>query len=133
MSLTFDYKGSEEADISETVSGKSDVSSIANKSIASKAASSDKRSSSVQDADISEDHEETIGIQEDEADESDECGVKVLLVKNTASFRCFIQVAVSNSSIMREKLYHFPPLNDPGIDEAYFYQGEIFYNSKNVE
>lgn len=66
-----------------------------------------------------------VGIaSEDEADESDECGVEYLLHRNTPSFRCLAQVAVSNSSLMKEKLYHFPPLVDAGIDEAYFYQSE---------
>lgn len=63
-------------------------------------------------------------FHDEETDESDECGVKYLLDKNTPSFRCLVQVAVSNSSLLRAKLYHFPPLEDPGIDEAFFQQGK---------
>ncbi|XP_031329704.1 leucine-rich repeat-containing protein 74A-like isoform X3 [Photinus pyralis] len=41
-----------------------------------------------------------------------------LRAKNTDSFRCLAQIVVSHSSIFRHPLYPFPPLEDPGLDEA---------------
>lgn len=64
-------------------------------------------------------------FQNDVDDESDECGEEHLRIRNTPSYRCFIKVELSNSSLLNSKLYHFPPLEDPGIDEVYFFQGKI--------
>lgn len=60
---------------------------------------------------------------ETEDQKSDGCESRHLLIKNTDSFRCFAQVLLSNSSIMRQKLYNFPPLIDPGINAAFEYVG----------
>lgn len=41
-----------------------------------------------------------------------------LLDKNTSSFRCLAQVLMSSSSLMKQKMRFFPPLEDPGLDDA---------------
>lgn len=41
--------------------------------------------------------------------------------KHTASFRCLEQILISRSSLLRHPLRHFPPLEDPGLDEAFNY------------
>lgn len=41
-----------------------------------------------------------------------------LLDKNTSSFKCLAQVLMSSSSLMRQKMRFFPPLDDPGLDAA---------------
>lgn len=41
-----------------------------------------------------------------------------LLEKNTSSFKCLAQVLMSSSSLMRQKMRFFPPLDDPGLDAA---------------
>lgn len=46
--------------------------------------------------------------------------------KNTASFRCLKEVLLSCSSLMRNALYHFPPLKDPGLDDVFYYIGCFF-------
>lgn len=48
-----------------------------------------------------------------------------LFNKNTPSFRCLAQVLLSRSSLMRSAIYFFPPLEDPGVDKAFNYQGTI--------
>ncbi|KAG5887107.1 hypothetical protein JTB14_000740 [Gonioctena quinquepunctata] len=50
------------------------------------------------------------------------CDSGNLLYKNTSSFRCLAQILLSSSSLMKNRLYLFPPLDDPGIDEAFNYE-----------
>lgn len=50
-----------------------------------------------------------------------------LFQKNTASFRCLAQVLISRSSLLRSALYWFPPLEDPGIEEAFCFEGFILW------
>lgn len=47
-----------------------------------------------------------------------------LFNKNTLSFRCLAQQLLSRSSLLRHPLYHFPPLEDPGINETFSYVGK---------
>lgn len=62
---------------------------------------------------------------EDVEEESDQCDSQHLLMKNTDSFTCLAQVVLSNSSLLRQKFFLFPPLQDPGIDEAFNFVGAI--------
>ncbi|XP_074035791.1 uncharacterized protein isoform X2 [Leptinotarsa decemlineata] len=54
--------------------------------------------------------------------QDEQCDSIFLLFKNTRSFRCLAQVLLSSSSLMKNRLYLFPPLEDPGIEEAYNYK-----------
>lgn len=53
----------------------------------------------------------------------DLCDSKHLLERNTESFRCLAQVMLSTSSLAKNRLFLFPPLEDPGIDLAFNYKG----------
>lgn len=70
------------------------------------------------------DIETIVDFQNDVDDESDDCGEQQLRIRKTPSFRCFIKIEMSHSSLLKSKLFHFPPLEDPGIDEVYFFQGK---------
>lgn len=50
--------------------------------------------------------------------------IEELFTKNTESFRCLTQYLVSHSSLLLQPLYYFPPLEDPGIDDAFNYVGK---------
>ncbi|CAH1156097.1 unnamed protein product [Phaedon cochleariae] len=78
---------------------------------------------------------QNISVAEDiEHEELEECTSQYLLSKNTSSFRCLAQVLLSNSSLMKNRLYLFPPLVDPGIDEAFYYsKPEPVYDDVGVE
>ncbi|XP_017768564.1 PREDICTED: uncharacterized protein LOC108556802 [Nicrophorus vespilloides] len=56
-----------------------------------------------------------------EEEDFDEETLQDLFDKNTKSFMCLAQILISRSSLLRHILYHFPPLVDPGIDEAFNY------------
>ncbi|KAB0804869.1 hypothetical protein PPYR_01839 [Photinus pyralis] len=45
-----------------------------------------------------------------------------LFFKNTNSFKCLTQIAVSRSSILRHPLYPFPIIPNPGLEEAIEYE-----------
>ncbi|KAJ8935017.1 hypothetical protein NQ314_013042 [Rhamnusium bicolor] len=66
---------------------------------------------------------EPIVEEEDESSKEleDFCDSKHLLDKNTESFRCLAQIIVSSSSFFRQLVYLFPPLEDPGINDAFEY------------
>lgn len=51
------------------------------------------------------------------------CDSKHLLERNTKSFRCLAQVMLSTSSLAKNRLFLFPPLEDPGIALAFNYEG----------
>lgn len=51
------------------------------------------------------------------------CDSKHLLERNTESFRCLAQVMLSSSSLAKNRLFLFPPLEDPGIALAFNYEG----------
>lgn len=55
----------------------------------------------------------------------DEDDIEDLFNKNTESFRCLAQILLSRSSLLRHILYHYPPLEDPGIDDAFNYVGNL--------
>lgn len=50
--------------------------------------------------------------------------IEELFSKSTESFRCLADLLISHSSLLRQPLYHFPPLEDPGIDDAFNYIGK---------
>ncbi|XP_023311057.1 leucine-rich repeat-containing protein 74A-like [Anoplophora glabripennis] len=63
-----------------------------------------------------------------------ECDSLHLLYKKTESFRCLQQVQLSSSAVMRNKDFRFPPLHDPGINEAFNYvEPEPVYDDIGVE
>lgn len=62
--------------------------------------------------------------EEENQYEIDNCTSEALLERDTYSFRCLRKVLMSDSSLLRHPLYHFPPLIDPGIDEAFNYIGK---------
>ncbi|XP_022899686.2 FERM domain-containing protein C-like [Onthophagus taurus] len=69
--------------------------------------------------------EEDVWEEEEEEEKSDNGGIcaepiETLLEKNTESFQCLGQYIMSRSSLLRNPLYHFPPLEDPGIDAAFY-------------
>lgn len=78
----------------------------------------------VEEMDSEEEEFEEVESVEEEVTEEDESEEEDLFNKNTASFRCFAQVLLSSSSLMRNALYHFPPLEDPGLDETFDYVGK---------
>lgn len=51
------------------------------------------------------------------------CDSKHLLERDTESFRCLAQVMLSTSSLAKNRLFLFPPLEDPGIALAFNYEG----------
>lgn len=80
------------------------------------------------DRDDGEEEEET---DEDEGEEEEEVVEEEAEVeeetnyyeRNTSSFRCLKEILLSSSSLMRNALYHFPSLQDPGLDDAFNYVG----------
>ncbi|XP_048523137.1 uncharacterized protein LOC109542322 isoform X2 [Dendroctonus ponderosae] len=50
------------------------------------------------------------------------CDSKHLLQRNTESFKCLAQVLLSSSSLAKNRLFLFPPLEDPGISLAFNFQ-----------
>lgn len=58
-----------------------------------------------------------IEFVEEEEDHS-ECEEADFLIRRTASFKCLAQVAMSSSSFFRSVEYNFPPVEDPGLEEA---------------
>lgn len=58
--------------------------------------------------------------------------IEELFNKNTESFRCLTQLLISHSSLLRQPLYHFPPLEDPGIDDAFNYVGKLIWFRRNL-
>lgn len=49
------------------------------------------------------------------------------LEKNTSSFRCLAQIAMSSSSLMNQKMRFFPRIQDPGLDNAFNYLRKFFF------
>lgn len=64
-----------------------------------------------------------------EEDEEEDAVSLNLLERNTASFRCLAQITMSSSSLMNQRLRFFPPIPDPGLDDALSYLRMIFYVS----
>ncbi|XP_030757143.1 uncharacterized protein LOC115883011 [Sitophilus oryzae] len=52
----------------------------------------------------------------------DECDSKHLLMRNTESFTCLRQLVISSSSITKNRLFLFPPLEDPGITATFNFE-----------
>lgn len=80
------------------------------------------------EASSEEEEEEYEEIEEEILDEISDLSVEEfedLFQKNTASFRCLAQILISRSSLLRSALYWFPPLENPGIDEAFSFEGRI--------
>lgn len=50
-----------------------------------------------------------------------------LLERNTSSFRCLAQIAMSSSSLMNQRMRFFPPIPDPGLDEALSYLRKMYF------
>ncbi|KAL1497564.1 hypothetical protein ABEB36_008503 [Hypothenemus hampei] len=50
------------------------------------------------------------------------CDSKHLLERNTLSFKCLAQLLLSSSSLNKNRLFLFPPLEDPGIKLAFDFQ-----------
>lgn len=72
--------------------------------------------------------DEDEGEFEEEEEEEEEDDYEDYLNKNSASFRCLKQVLLSSSSLMRNALFFFPPLEDPGLDEVFNYAGDVLIN-----
>lgn len=62
--------------------------------------------------------EEVEAVMEEEVSEMWEAPSLSFLDKNTSSFRCLAQVLMSSSSLMKQRMRFFPPLEDPGLDLA---------------
>lgn len=62
----------------------------------------------------------------EEDEEEDDVSLN-LLERNTSSFRCLAQITMSSSSLMNQRLRFFPPIPDPGLDDALSYLRMIFY------
>lgn len=58
-----------------------------------------------------------------DTDSEDFCDSLHLLERNTESFRCLAQLLLSSSSLAKNRLFLFPPLEDPGIDMAFSFEG----------
>ncbi|XP_050294958.1 leucine-rich repeat-containing protein 74A-like isoform X2 [Anthonomus grandis grandis] len=52
----------------------------------------------------------------------DLCDSQHLLERNTKSFQCLAQLLLSSSSLTKNRLFLFPPLEDPGIDLAFNFE-----------
>lgn len=58
-----------------------------------------------------------------DTESEDFCDSEHLLERNTESFRCLAQLLLSSSSLAKNRLFLFPPLEDPGIDVAFSFGG----------
>ncbi|KAF7281419.1 hypothetical protein GWI33_004799 [Rhynchophorus ferrugineus] len=61
----------------------------------------------------------TVSVSEKESFIIDECDSTHLLNRNTESFQCLAQLLISSSSLMKNRLFLFPPLEDPGISVTF--------------
>lgn len=68
-----------------------------------------------------------IEFVEEEEDHS-ECEEADFLIRRTTSFKCLAQVAMSSSSFFRSVEYNFPPVEDPGLEEALDHEGMYGYS-----
>lgn len=58
-----------------------------------------------------------------------DCDSSHLLYRKTESFRCLQQILLSSSAVLHNKDFRFPPLHDPGINEAFYYVGRLCCSS----
>lgn len=61
----------------------------------------------------------------EESEEEDVVSLN-LLDRNTSSFQCLAQIAMSSSSLMNQRMRFFPPIPDPGLDDALSYLRKTF-------
>lgn len=71
----------------------------------------------------------TVSVSEKESF-IDECDSTHLLNRNTESFQCLAQLLISSSSLTKNRLFLFPPLEDPGITATFNFEG-IQFKSAN--
>ncbi|XP_060521475.1 leucine-rich repeat-containing protein 74A-like isoform X2 [Cylas formicarius] len=58
------------------------------------------------------------------------CDSEQLLHRNTESFRCLTQHLLSSSSLAKNRLFLFPPLQDPGISVAFNFIEPVIKNDQ---
>lgn len=74
-----------------------------------------------------------IVMPEEESSTSEGGESEDLLEKNTPSFRCLAQVLMSSSSLMKQRMRFFPPLVDPGLDDALNFVRKVYISFADLK